>query len=963
MVGLGSSSEPIWGALRERAPSTFAYLTAHSALALQAERVLAASDFALRCLCQDDALLTDLDASGSLTRARQPNEMASALQDLRRSFAHTDEAGFAKVLRHTRRREMLRVAWRDLANLATTSETLTELSEFAAAAVDAAAGFAFDALAARHGPPAGDSPGLIVLAMGKLGGGELNFSSDIDLVLLHDSEAETVGPAVISSEEFYVRQARTLIRLLDAQTEDGFVFRVDLRLRPFGDSGPLVPSLAFFEDYLQTHGREWERYAYIKARAISGAAQFEAARDSVLRPFVYRRYLDFGVFEALREMKALIEREVARRDRAQNIKLGSGGIREIDFIAHAFPLVRGGPDGALRTASLLTVLPRLIGARLLPKETVEDLLGAYDFLRRLENRIQMVDDAQTHEMPASPQTRARLAAAMNLESAEVLEQDLARHRAAVAEHFAGLFKNGEASHAAAASLDLAPLWEAGSDEKALTQRLVEIQIEPADDIRRALTNVVSASRLKRLDETGRRRLKALLEKLLLDLPGQAAATRLAQLQRVFSILEAIGQRSAYFSLLVENAAARLRLWALCAPGDFLARQLAANPALLDELLEDRPREQLPTGNELRSEMQQRLAEVPVDDVERQVEALCRFKQAAVFRVARADLMQGLPLMQVSDRLTEIAELIVAQTMGFAWVQMTQQLGVPHCESTGEAGRGSRRPVRVAALGYGKLGGRELGYGSDLDLVFLHDSTGEQAETDRSSPVDNEVFFLRYAQRLLHLLTMHGVAGRLYEVDVRLRPSGKGGFLVTSLAAFERYQFEEAWTWEHQALLHARAVAGDPALLAQIEALRLKVLAGAVHRDDLPQKVTEMRERMRRELSSGTAVLFDLKQDRGGVADIEFLAQFWALRWAAEAPAVAMFSDTIRQLESVASANFVPQSTIDVLVGVYQRYRQVGHRLSLENRSAVLSVEDLAAAQLAETRSAVAAIWQQTFGAL
>jgi glutamate-ammonia-ligase adenylyltransferase len=324
----------------------------------------------------------------------------------------------------------------------------------------------------------------------------------------------------------------------------------------------------------------------------------------------------------------------------------------------------------------------------------------------------------------------------------------------------------------------------------------------------------------------------------------------------------------------------------------------------------------------------------------------------VFRVALADLSGVLPLMSVSDRLTEIAELIVQRALQFAWGQMASQLGEPGCVDEG----GARRTVRVAALGYGKFGGFELGYGSDLDLVFLHDSTGEDQETDRASPVDNQVFFLRFAQRLIHLLTMHSAAGRLYEVDVRLRPSGKGGFLVTSLEAFRRYQFEEAWTWEHQALLHARTVAGDAVLRGRIESLRLEVLRGAVRRGDLREKVAEMRERMRRELSGAEPGQFDLKQDRGGIADIEFLAQYWALRWADEFPPVVHFSDTIRQLESVASAALVPQAEVDQLVAAYQRYRQAAHRRSLEGQPGVVD-----SGQFTAEREQVAAIWRATMG--
>jgi glutamate-ammonia-ligase adenylyltransferase len=864
----------------------------------------------------------------------------------------TDEAQFGNGLRWLRRRELVRIAWRDISGMAPLHATLRETSWFAEAVIASATRFAEASLVQRHGAlPAQDS-GLVVLGMGKLGGGELNFSSDVDLVFLFPRGGTTLVagtngpgtvPAPLELEEFYTRQGRMLIRLLDAVTDTGFVFRVDMRLRPFGDSGPLVASFAFFEDYLQSHGRDWERYAYIKARAVSGADEFAAERESLLRPFVYRRYLDFGVFDALREMKGLISRDVARREMADNIKLGPGGIREVEFIVQAFQLVRGGQDSALREPSLLAVLPRLSGAKLLPPEAVAALGAAYDFLRLLENRTQMLGDEQTHSLPADVLARERIAASMGFASITALEQVFAQHRAIVAGHFAALFADTENNGGQARKLDLAPLWETGLDDATMRQQLAALCDDAAAMIEQ-LAALRDSGRMRRMDEPGRRRLKLLLEMLI----GEHDVGRNPEAwRRLINVIESIGQRSAYFSLLVENRKARERWVAICSEGDFLAGQLARNPALLDELIDERWVDTLPSRAELDAELAYRLSDVAADDMEREVEELCRFKQAAVFRVALADLSGRLPLMSVSDRLTEIAELIVARTLDLAWRQMVAQLGTPCCVEPG----GERRQVRVAALGYGKLGGFELGYASDLDLVFLHDSTGEGQETDRSTPVDNQVFFLRFAQRLIHLLTMHSGAGRLYEVDVRLRPSGKGGLLVTSIEAFRRYQFEEAWTWEHQALLHARAVAGDGGLMANIESVRIDVLRNAVRRDDLRERVAEMRERMRRELSAAKPGEFDLKQDRGGIADIEFLAQYWALRWAQEFPPLVHFSDTIRQLESVASAALVPQEQVDQLVRAYQVYRALSHRRSLEGLSGAVAAGDLVA-----EREAVAAIW-------
>lgn len=928
--------------LQERAPQTWKLLESDPQLREQCQSALLGSDFVHRSLIRDDQLLAALLRDGGLQRSRDQSEWRGMLQaiEIQSGF---DEVAFSAALRVLRRREMLRIAWRDIAGLATLHATLRGTSWFAEEVIASAARFSEAWLVQRHGALPEEDSGLVVLGMGKLGGGELNFSSDVDLVFLFPRGGETRGAAPLELEEFFTRQGRMLIRLLDTVTDEGFVFRVDMRLRPFGDSGPLVASFAFFEDYLQAHGRDWERYAYIKARAVAGGPAFEAERQSVLRPFVYRRYLDFGVFDSLREMKGLISRDVARREMADNIKLGPGGIREIEFIVQAFQLVRGGQDGGLREASLLTVLPRLSGAKLLPAEAVASLGAAYDFLRLLENRVQMLGDEQTHSLPSDPLTRERIAKTMGFASVVVLERELAQHRAAVAGHFAALFADNANYGNQARVLDLSPLWETGLDGGAMRQQLAAC-CDDASAMVEQLTALRESGRIRRLDEPGRRRLKLLLELLISE---HGVGRNPDAWRRILTVIEAIGQRSAYYSLLVENRKARERWVAICSEGDFLPAQLARNPALLDELIDERWVDTLPSRTELQEELEHRLSDIAPDDMEREVEALCRFKQAAVFRVALADLSGRLPLMSVSDRLTEIAELIVARTLELAWRQMVAQFGAPGCIEPG----GALREVRVAALGYGKLGGFELGYSSDLDLVFLHDSAGDGQETRRETPVDNQVFFLRFAQRLIHLLTMHSAAGRLYEVDVRLRPSGKGGFLVTSIDSFRRYQFEDAWTWEHQALLHARAVAGDPGLMARIEAVRVDVLRNAVRRDDLREKVAEMRERMRRELSAAKSGEFDLKQDRGGIADIEFLAQYWALRWAHEFPPLVHFSDTIRQLESVASAALVPQEQVDQLVRAYQAYRTVSHRRSLEGLSGTVGGVEFVA-----ERAHVTAIW-------
>ena len=923
--------------------------------------VVRGSDFVRDALCRDPALSKWLIEEGTPSRRLAQGEMTRRLaQTLGDGL---DLAAAMAALRRQRLREMVRIAWREITGAAAPAETLADTSAFADASVAAAVELAGRELATQYGRPrnaAGELQPLIVVGMGKLGGGELNFSSDIDLIFVFPEKGETDGRA-IDNEDYFTRLGRLVIRILGERTAEGIVHRVDMRLRPFGDSGPLTVSAAFLDNYLQTHGRDWERYAWIKARPITGADAYRLIYAESVRPFVYRRYLDFGVFESLREMKALIEKEVARRDLADHVKLGPGGIREIEFIVQAFQLIRGGQDRRLQTPSLLAVLPQLAGGRLLPARVAQELEAAYLFLRRIENRLQMLADAQTHTIPAEPLARARIAAAMGFGDWQACAAELELHRARVTRAFQEvIFARHEVATAGMPGISgIVEAWVRGADAAQFAVALSARGFEEPDAAASLLLEFRGAGALKRLDAPGRARLDTLIPRLLGAIAdagaggrGSSAGSQLDVLRRVLKVLEAIGSRSAYFALLNENALVRRKLVELAALGEFLAAQIASHPLLLDELLDDASGGRPTPRVELEREIDARLAHMAEDEPERQVEVLRQFQRAAIFRVAMADLTRTIPLMRVSDYLTDIAEIIVEQAMKLGWAQMTAQFGTPYCRDAD----GTRRVVKICAVGYGKLGGFELGYASDLDLVFLHDSTADGAETDAAKPVDNQVFFIRYAQRVMHLLTMHSAAGRLYEVDVRLRPSGKGGMLITRIGAFAEYQEREAWTWEHQALLHARAVAGDPGLRAAFEAVRMDILKRCVRRDTLRTDVREMRERMRRELSRARAGSgrFDIKQDAGGTADIEFLAQYWALRYAGSHPPVAMFSDTIRQLESVASADLVPQATVDVLVDAYRLYRERTHHLSLENAEPLVPAGDFAG-----TRAAVTAIWNAT----
>ena len=938
-----------WERVGEAPGFVDAYARLAEGLRVELPQVVAGSEFVASVLVRDPQALTWLAETEAPGAARAAGEDYES-----RAAAAATPAEAMAVLREWRRREMLRIAWRDNAGRSGgVRGTLEALSDLADGCIRAGAAAARLHMRALFGTPrnaSGDEVPLIVLGMGKLGGRELNFSSDIDLIFAFSERGETDGPRVIDNEEYFNRLGRDFIQLLDTRNEDGFVFRVDMRLRPFGDSGPLVVSLSSLEDYLQEHGRDWERYAWIKARAITGVEAYAAAYQGFVRSFVYRRYLDFGVIESLRDMKALIVREVARRELDQHLKLGKGGIREIEFIVQSMQLVRGGSDRRLQNASLLDVLPLLAGSKLVAPADIAVLTDAYLLLRKAENALQMIRDEQTHSLPAEPLDRARLSVNMGLGDWDAASALIDAARDQAARQFDALLFG--APDTQLRHDDTGAVWLGAEDAK-ISEELERNQFPRAEisAVAKTLDAYRHAASYRRLDEAGRRRLHVILDRLL------KAAARLAApavvVQRVLRVLEAIGTRSSYLALLKEQPAALDRLIEVCAISGFLSRQIAEFPLLLDELIDAKAFDELPSRQGFIQALAARTERMPTDDPERQVESLRQFQKVAVFTVALADLTGRLPLMRVSDRLTDIAELIVQCCMDLAWQQMTLTYGVPYCGDS----EGNLRPVRVAVAAYGKLGGLELGYGSDLDLVFLHDSRGDVQQTQGERSLDNVVFFLRLGQRIVHLLTMHSAAGRLYEVDMRLRPNGKGGFLMTGIDAFESYQQKDAWTWEHQALLRARAVGGDAGLCARFEAVRRRTLTESVRRDTLRSDVMEMRMRMRRELSKAGAGQFDIKQDAGGIADIEFLVQYWVLANATTHTELLTFTDNIRQLEGLAAVGVLASARAQWLTETYIGYRTVLHHSSLEGAGDRV----VEAAPYAETRNRVAAIWDETFG--
>ena len=935
---LRDSAEAQYAQYREAAAEAGVRAVAQADLVATLQRVFAASDFVAESCIRQPELLAELLATGDLLVDYAPDELRTRLiEDL---GTCPDEAALAWRLRALRRREMVRIAWRDLAGWAGLDEVLRDLSDLAEGCVQGALQPLHRWAAQQYGTPKdrqGRPLSLVVLGMGKLGARELNFSSDIDLIFAYREEGETRRRNGLSHAEFFARLGQRLIQALDEATAEGFVFRVDMRLRPFGDSGPLAMGFGALEDYYQSQGREWERYAMIKARPIAGDPGEGAELMELLRPFVYRRYLDYSAFESLRDLKTQIEREIARKGHQDNIKLGPGGIREVEFIGQAFQLVRGGREPALRRRELQAILARLAELDLLPGYIADSLGEAYRFLRRAENRLQMVRDGQVHRLPAEERERARLAFAMGYADWSAFERALRRHRRLVHEHFQQVFAAPQADDREQTP-ERDPLDElcggsvAAGDEAEVLRRH---GFTDPEETARWLDTLRSGSAMRFAGQRGRAQLRRLLPLLLHAAAEQEHPDE--TFARLARLLEAVAGRTTYLTLLVESPMALSQLVRLCGASAWLADMLAHHPVLLDELLDPRSLYQPMARETLERELEEQLRALPPGDLEQQMDALRHFQQMAVLRVAAADITGALPLMVVSDELTEIAEVLLRKVLQLAWSIMTGKHGEPGYT------RGRRRlRAGFCIIAYGKLGGIELGYGSDLDLVFLHDGEGEEQHTDGAKAIHNEQFFARLGQRIIHMLETLTPAGVLYEVDMRLRPSGASGQLVPNVESFAEYQRQEAWTWEHQALVRARPVAGDPAIAERFNAIRRAVLAQARDREELRAAVRDMRARMRQELGSRAAGRFDLKQDPGGIADIEFMVQYGLLAWSHDHPELLEYTDNMRLLDGFGRAGLLPPKDVACLQEAYKAFRARVHRLSLQGRSATVDEGEFAA---------------------
>ena len=857
----------------------------------------------------------------------------------------SDETALQQKLRYFRQREMVRIIWRDLAGWSDLAETVRDLSAMADACIQQSLAILHQWQCDISGTPCnagGEEQYLVVLGMGKLGAGELNLSSDIDLIFTYPDGGETQGGRkALSNEEFFTRLGRKLIQSLDNVTVDGFVFRVDMRLRPFGDSGALAASFDAMEDYYQTQGREWERYAMIKARAITGSESGKKSIMDLLRPFVYRKYLDYGMFDALREMKGMIAGQLHKKGMEDNIKLGSGGIREIEFIGQVFQLIHGGKDKVLQQRPILTILDLLAERNCLSVNAVGDMKKAYDFLRRTEHRIQAWADQQTHLLPQDDEARRRIASLMGFADWDSFSTSLIEHRQRVQGHFEQLLT---ATQADADSEDSVSLLNSDNDSK--MQYLQQLGYVNAEATLQRLDDLLSSHACRNLGNTERERLERLLPLLV-----QAAANVENSdtcLSRLLALLEAIMRRSAYMSLLVENSMALSQLVKLCAASPWISSLLTRMPVLLDELLDPRTLYEVPARAEQEKALEKCLATVDKADLEQQMYLLREFKQITSLHVAAADVTDVLPLMRVGDQLTELAEIELEKVMQLAWRHLVGRHGYPPCTDNDDLSQ-----CGFTVLAYGKSGGLELGYGSDLDLVLLFDDAANKGETNGDRPIDALMFYTRLAQRMIHLLNTVTAGGILYEIDMRLRPNGASGLLVTAVSGFEEYQNTDAWTWEHQALVRARCVAGDERLGQKINNIRKQILAKKRDHETLLTEVSEMRAKMRENLDKSSEQLFDLKQGKGGITDIEFMVQYAVLAWSETLPELLDYTDNIRLLGALRDSGKLTEDESHMLADAYRFYRSLANHCVLQEMPAVVAIKDAG-----DTPSQVQAIWQR-----
>lgn len=904
-------------------------LLSHSDFLSSVVKVWGSSEFVVRACIKYPEMLSDLFASGDILREYPQHEMYQRL-----SLALVgvlSEADLMLVLRQFRAREMLRIAWRSLASWANLKFTSIDLTALADACLEGALKYLSLWLSKDMGQPIdqfGNPAQLLVVALGKLGSQDLNFSSDIDLMFVYPVDGE-FDHNQKTFQQYFIRLGQQLMRVLSAPTIDGFVFRVDMRLRPYGASGALAMSFEQLQEYYKTHGRDWERYALIKARVVTGNTKNQQQLTMMIQDFVYRQYVDFSMLESLRVLQQRISDEVRKKDLNHNIKRGPGGIREVEFICQTYKLIRGGWQLRLQTGDTIRSLLILKEMRYLPAKLADELIAAYEFLRSLENILQMHDDKQTHDLPESFLVRQQVLLAVNLENWQVLENKVDQYMQLVHQAFEEMIAKPklqfEDENIRRLLKPLKLVWLEKISVDQAKENLLACSYVDAEKVLYLLQQIRQSEVYQKLSLARRRMLDKLMPPILV-LSAQEKNTD-ETLMRAINVLEAVLNYPMYLALLVENPPVISQLVSLCSFSPWIAEQIARSPSLLDELLRPETLYAPPSITELKQLLEQQLIGIPEDNLEEQIYALQIFKQIHMLRVAAADITGVLSIMKVSDYLTDLAAVVVDKVLIIVWNNMVLRYGYPTSEHT---------DISFGIIAYGKLGGIELGYSSDLDLVFVHNDITDDAVTDGMEQIASEQFYTRLGQQILTLLSGATSAKRIYEIDMRLRPSGESGLLVPSIAAFEDYELHRAWLWEHQALVRARMISGSTNLRKQFERVREQVLTKKRDKIELQAEVKNMRERMREAFKENYSGKFSLKQGIGGITDIEFLVQYAVLQWSGQYPDLLTWTDNIRILENMGVAGLIHIDQANALQDSYRALRDAVHQLSLQNQPAWIS---------------------------
>ncbi|PXX37355.1 glutamate-ammonia-ligase adenylyltransferase [Undibacterium pigrum] len=852
-------------------------------------------------------------------------------------------ASLNKAMRRLRKLVVCNLIKRDLCGQADLNEVVTTISLFADFVVQQHLQALNAEMQAMHGIPIGEESAreqaMIVLGMGKLGGYELNVSSDIDLIFCYaeDGETRTTDPAQrsLSNHEYFSRLGKKLIAAISEVTEDGYSFRVDMALRPNGASGPLVASFNMIEEYFLIQGREWERYAWVKARAMTGNDDDIATLEKIIRPFVYRRYLDYGAIDSLRSMHGQIRAEVVRQEtkhpeRSNNVKLGRGGIREVEFLAQVFQLIRGGRDASLRERSTRLTLQTLADKGIMDAPVIDKLLTSYRFLRNLEHRLQYLDDAQTHTFPAKDEDQQRIAQMMGCASvAELLEQ-LRPHREFIAEQFDAIFRDKAENNSENEQGMLAVSLSSPDSDELIAAHLagLEFSAQDASAFSQRLVATWQSPRVQSLSEASRMKLVALVNNAL-NIIARQGSNQLLAWNRLLDFMEAIARRAAYLALLTEYPHALARVIRMMAASDWAAKFLTRHPLLLDELLDESALHQRPDWPAFRLDLQEHLAQ-HAGDTERQMETLREMHHAMQFRLLAQDLEGQLSVEHLADELSQLADIIVEAVLQSAW----QTVATRH-----------KPEPSFAVIAYGKQGGKELGYASDLDVIFLYE------DEDQEAPAN----YAKLAQRFITWMTSHTPAGILFDIDIALRPDGASGLLVSSVSSFARYQEKSAWLWEHQALTRARFCAGDAIIGEHFEQIREQVLRQTRDTEKLRSEVISMRKKMR-DANINRTELFDLKHDAGGMIDIEFIVQYLVLKYASQYPELTANKGNIALLKRCGELGLIDLSLAAKTADAYRLFRKLQHgiRLQGEDRARVLPEV------VEKEASAIRELWQSLF---